>query len=76
VLKWSDGTRLEEVAATMVARSAGFPVPKIISYGEHPDTPHAPVSILMTRVPGEDLGNPEIYERMNDNERETIYTEL
>ncbi|KAF1958004.1 kinase-like protein [Byssothecium circinans] len=76
VLKWSDGTRLEEVAATMLARSAGFPVPKIISYGEHPDAPHAPVSILMTRVPGRDLGYPETYEQMNDNERETVYTEL
>lgn len=76
VLKWSDGTRLEEVAATILVRSAGFPVPRIISYGEHPDAPHAPVSILMTRIPGRDLGDPEVFEQMNENERETIYTEL
>ncbi|KAF2645999.1 phosphotransferase family protein [Massarina eburnea CBS 473.64] len=76
VLKWSDGTRLEEVAATMVMRSAGFPVPRIIAYGEHPYMPHAPVSILMTRLPGSDLGNQGIWEQMNDDERETIYTEL
>lgn len=76
VLKWSDGTRLEEVAAAMLARSAGFPVPKVISYGEHPDTPHAPVSILMARVPGRDLGNRGVYKQMNYNERENIYNEL
>jgi hypothetical protein len=76
VLKWSDGTRLEEVAATMLARSAGFPVPKIISSGEHANTPHAPVSILMTRVPGKDLGETGMYERMTDGERESIFTEL
>jgi hypothetical protein len=60
--------------AMIMMRSAGFPVPKVISYGEHPNTPHAPVSILMTRVPGKDLG--EIYEQLNDEERETIFTEL
>lgn len=74
VLKWSDGTRLEEVTAMMVARSAGFPVPKVISYGEHPYAPHAPVSILMTRLPGECLG--EVYEQLTDNERKTIVAEL
>ncbi|KAF2677762.1 hypothetical protein K458DRAFT_349534 [Lentithecium fluviatile CBS 122367] len=76
VLKWSDGTRLEEVAATLIARSAGFPVPKIVSYGEHPDAPHAPVSILMTRIPGKDLGDPGLYEGMTDDERESIFAEL
>lgn len=76
VLKWSDGTRLEEVAATMIARSAGFPVPKIISYGDHPDTPWAPVSILMTRIPGKELGHRGLYEAMTDDERETIFAEL
>ncbi|KAF2469516.1 uncharacterized protein BDR25DRAFT_335025 [Lindgomyces ingoldianus] len=74
VLKWSDGTRLEEVAATMIARAAGFPVSKILSYGDHPDTPHAPVSILMTRIPGKELG--ELYEKMTDNERESVFAEL
>lgn len=56
VLKWSDGTRLEEALATQVARAAGFPVPRVLCYGEHPDSPHAPVSILMTRLPGSELG--------------------
>lgn len=74
VLKWSDGTRLEEVRAMMAMRSAGFPVPKVISYGEHPDTPHAPVSILMTRIPGKDLG--DIYEQLKEDEREAIFSEL
>ncbi|OAX85220.1 hypothetical protein ACJ72_00413 [Emergomyces africanus] len=43
ILKWSDGTRLEEVLMMEVARRAGLPVPKAICYGDHPDTPpHAP----------------------------------
>ena len=59
----------------MIARSAGFPVPKVISYGEHPDNSHAPVSILMTRIPGKDLGDPEFYEGLADGERESIFAE-
>lgn len=74
VLKWSDGTRLEEVSAMMVARAAGLPVPKVISYGEHADSPHAPVSILMTRLPGKDLG--EIYAQLKIEEREIVFAEL
>ncbi|KAF2785466.1 kinase-like protein [Melanomma pulvis-pyrius CBS 109.77] len=74
VLKWSDGTRLEEVSAMMIARSAGFPVPLVISYGDHPDTPHAPVSILMTRLPGKDLG--QVHEHLSDEERQTICEEM
>ncbi|KAA8627746.1 aminoglycoside phosphotransferase [Pyrenophora tritici-repentis] len=76
VLKWSDGTRLEEVAATLMARSAGFPVPKVISYGDHPKSPRAPMSILMTRIPGKDMGDRELYESMTDDERESIFAEL
>jgi hypothetical protein len=76
VLKWSDGTRLEEVAATLIARAAGFPLPKIILYGEHPDTPHTPVSMLMTRIPGKDLGDPELCEDMIEDERESVFAEL
>ena len=38
ILKWFDGTRVEEVLARQVARAAGFPVPKVNCYGEHPDT--------------------------------------
>jgi len=75
-LKRSDGTRLEEVAATLVARYVGFPVPKIISYGEHPDAPHAPLSMLMTHIPGKDLGHSELYESMTEDERESIFAEL
>jgi hypothetical protein len=76
VLKWSDGTRLEEVAATLIAWSAEFPVLKIVLYGEHPDAPHAPVSILMTHIPGKDLGDPGFFERMTKDEREGIFAEL
>ena len=36
---------------------AGIPIPRVISYAEHVDTPHAPVSILMTRMPGTDLSH-------------------
>lgn len=44
VLKWSDGTRIEEVLAMQVARAAGFPVPRVISLlrgEEYPESPHA-----------------------------------
>ncbi|CRG88237.1 hypothetical protein PISL3812_05264 [Talaromyces islandicus] len=74
ILKWSDGTRIEEVVTMQVARCAGLPVPKVICYGEHPDTPHAPVSILMTRLPGRELG--QSYETLSDNDRESILKEL
>lgn len=74
VLKWSDDTRLEEVAAMLMARAAGLPVPFVISYGDHLDTPHAPVSILMTRVPGHELG--EVYENMSTIEKHTIKNEM
>lgn len=68
VLKRSDGTRLEEVAAMRMARDAGLPVPIVVSYGEHPDAPHAPLSILMTRMPGEEMFE-EIWEWYNEDER-------
>ncbi|KAF2801870.1 kinase-like protein [Mytilinidion resinicola] len=68
LLKWSDGTRLEEVLATKVARAAGFPVPIILTYGDHPDTPHAPVSIFMTRLPGQELG--EVYETLSKEDQD------
>lgn len=50
-----------------VARQAGLPVPKVIRFGDIPVTPHAPVSILMTRVPGKQLG--EAYKALNDEEK-------
>ena len=70
ILKWSDGTRMEEVLTMQVARAAGFPVPRVICYGEHPDTPHAPVSILMTRVPGKELG--QVYETLSSEDKMSI----
>lgn len=41
---------------------------------EHPDAPHAPASILMTRVPGEELGR--VYEALSDEERKSIFQDL
>ncbi|EFQ92502.1 hypothetical protein PTT_10394 [Pyrenophora teres f. teres 0-1] len=60
----------------MMARSAGFPVPKIISYGDHPDTPWAPMSIIIPRIPGKDMDDFTVWEGMNDDERESIFAEL
>ncbi|KGO66230.1 Nucleoside phosphorylase [Penicillium italicum] len=57
-----------------VARRAGLPVPRVICYGEHTDTPHAPVSILMTRVPGEELG--QVFESLNNEDKDSILKEL
>ncbi|ORY05470.1 kinase-like domain-containing protein [Clohesyomyces aquaticus] len=54
----------------------GRKLPKIISYGEHPDKPYAPVSILMTQIPGRDLVYRELYEQLSEDERETAYIEL
>ncbi|PNY26289.1 Uncharacterized protein TCAP_03780 [Tolypocladium capitatum] len=55
-------------------RRAGIPAPKVVSYGEHPDTPWAPVSILMTRLPGEELG--DIFEHLEPTQRNTVAMEL
>ncbi|RDL39333.1 Uncharacterized protein BP5553_03673 [Venustampulla echinocandica] len=74
LLKWSDGTRLEEVLATKVCRAAGLPTPRIISYGDHPNTPHAPVSILMTRLSGRELG--QVYESLSQKAKATALIEL
>ncbi|RJE23245.1 Phosphotransferase enzyme family [Aspergillus sclerotialis] len=53
-----------------VARAAGFPVPLVICYGGHPDTLHAPVSILMTRLPGKELG--QAYETLSSEDKKSI----
>ncbi|KAF2498186.1 kinase-like protein [Lophium mytilinum] len=74
VLKWSDGTRLEEVLATKVARAAGLPVPIILTYGDHPDTPHALMSILMTRLPGQELG--QVYMKLTKDDQNTALSEM
>lgn len=73
-MKNSDGTRIEEVAAMTVARAAIFPVPLVISYGDHPDRPYAPVSILMTRIPGKDMG--QVYEALDEHDQERVFYEL
>ena len=57
-----------------VARAAGFPVPRVICYGEHPDTPHALISIIMTRMPGSELG--QVYKSLRPEEKDTIMSEL
>ena len=75
LLKWSDGTKLEECLATQAMRAAGLPVPKIICYGEHPDCPHAPVSILMTRMSGVEL-HRELWEWFEPEEQAAIISEL
>lgn len=74
LLKWSDGTLLEEVLATKVCHAAGLPTPKIINYGDHPETPHAPVSILMTRLPGREIG--QVYNSLSPEAKTTALTEL
>lgn len=74
ILKWSDGTRLEEVLTMQAARRAGLPVPKVICYGDHPESPHAPMSILMTRIPGDELG--QAWERLSDTDRTSIQVQL
>lgn len=57
-----------------VARSAGFPVPRVICYGDHPDTPHAPLSILMTRIPGQQLGR--VYDELSIEDRKSNLQQL
>jgi Phosphotransferase enzyme family len=74
LLKWSDGTRHEEVLTTQVCHAAGLPVPRILCYGDHPDSPHAPVSILMTRLPGREIG--EAYESLSPKSKSTALAEL
>jgi Phosphotransferase enzyme family len=56
VLKWSERVGIEEAVAMQMARAAGMPVPKLICYGEHSQSPF-PFSILMTRLPGFELEN-------------------
>lgn len=74
-MKWSDGTWLEEVIAIQLVRAAGIPAPKIISYGEHPGMPHAPVSIIMTRMPGEEMSEG-LWISLNEESRAAIISEL
>ncbi|KAH8692306.1 hypothetical protein BGW36DRAFT_400345 [Talaromyces proteolyticus] len=70
----SSPTHPQEVLTMQVAIKTGLPVPRVICYGEHPDTPHAPVSILMTRVPGRGLG--QAYESLTDEDRNLVLQEI
>ncbi|RYP93616.1 hypothetical protein DL770_000248 [Monosporascus sp. CRB-9-2] len=74
VLNCSDGTSLDELRSMDATRRAGIPAPKVISYGEHPETPWAPMSILMTRIAGYELS--EVYDDLEETERESIVSEL
>ena len=76
VLKRSDGTRLEEVLTMKITRSAGLPVPRVISYGDHPEDRHAPVSILMTRMPGNELQEAIENEHLSPQQETVIKGEL
>ena len=75
MLKWSEGTRVEEALSMQFARSAGLPVPKLICYGEHPNDKRAPASILMTRMPG-DILFQELWEWYSPEEQATMLCEL
>lgn len=60
VIKWTDRTSIEEVAAMKMARAAGMPVPRVLSCGEHPNARfNRRISILMTRLPGLELVNSD-----------------
>ncbi|KAL3454244.1 kinase-like protein [Aspergillus insuetus] len=56
-----------------VARKEGLPVPWVLCYGDHRGSLHAPVSILMTCVAGDELGR--VYETLGREERGPIAQE-
>ncbi|KAL8742039.1 MAG: hypothetical protein Q9190_005420 [Brigantiaea leucoxantha] len=77
LLKWSDGTRLEEAQTTQMMRVAGFPVPRILCYGEHgPYHSHHPVSILMTRMEGVPIWADLWTDHFGPDQHATIISEL
>ena len=75
IMKWSDGTRIEEALAMQIVRDAGLPVPRVICYGEHDDSPRAPASIIMTRVPGVELDH-EVWKCWDSGARVRFIKEL
>lgn len=75
ILKQADGTPLHEAQTMMAVRKAGFPCSKVISIGEHPETPWMPTSILMTSVPGKVL-TPATYDSLEPAERNVIVSEI
>ena len=74
LLKQSDGTSIDEVQSMQSICVADIPAPKVISYGEHSSTPWAPVSILMTRLPGCELA--DIYPDLDQEQQDSLAMEL
>lgn len=69
VMKWTNRTSIEEAVSMQMAEAAGIPVPKVLSCGEHPDTPfNRKISILMTRLPGASLENSDDCLQFDDEE--------
>ena len=58
-----------------MARAAGLPVPYVVSVGEHPHTSHAHASILMTRMPGEEMFSA-LWEWWTPGEQEVFVSQL
>lgn len=78
VLKWTGRTSFEEAAAMEMARAAGMPVPRVLSVGVHPNSPHTRYfSILMTRLPGFSLDNSfDLFDIDWENPEEPFLREL
>ena len=75
LIKRSEKVRIEEALTTQAARAAGLPAPKIICYGEHADSTYGAISIMMTRMPGQELFE-ELWEWFSPEEKSTIIAEL
>lgn len=58
----------------IAVQAAGIPAPQVVNYGLHPESPHAPASILMTRLPGQELG--DVYNALHADDRDAIITEV
>ncbi|KAG8978857.1 hypothetical protein FRB94_012710 [Tulasnella sp. JGI-2019a] len=71
IIKWSTGTREEELHSMRYARSLGLPVPRGICYGSHRNKPG---SILMTKVEGRILS--DVWKQLNPSEQETIRSQM
>ncbi|KAF3934903.1 hypothetical protein ABW19_dt0205547 [Dactylella cylindrospora] len=77
VLKRSHKVDLDEILAMQVARAAGIPAPKVISYGEHPghdDDGRGRYSILMSKLEGERFG--PVYTKLSEEARSVAVDEM
>src|SRR5437762_7175525 len=54
--------------------SPAFQCQESSGMGSTPTLPHAPISILMTRLPGRELG--KVYETLSDEDKKTAFSEL